>query len=89
MQVRKGTPPPTVERELAVDLTRDEVLAVLVNYVKTKLGPNLRFDDIQVTGDEHDKLHSVTISGIEVVQLAWKNPQDPVVPTPPAVPQSK
>ncbi len=89
MQIRKGTPPPSVERELAVDLTRDEVLAVLVNYIKTKLGSNVRLSDISVAADELDKLTSVTISGVEVIPLVWKANDDVAKPTQAPTPQPK
>lgn len=72
MQVRKSTPPPTIERELDVDLTREEVISALVKYVKSSLGPNFKFDDIQVTGDDQNKLKSVVLSGVEIVALNWR-----------------
>lgn len=73
MEVRRGNPPQTIERQISVDLNRDEILAVVVNHIKSKIGPNLRFDDIQVAGDENDRLQFVTVSGVEVVQLSWKD----------------
>jgi hypothetical protein len=72
MQVRKGNPPAMVERPVEVDLSREEVLTVIVNYVKAKLGVNYNFNDIKVAGDEHDKLQSVSISGSEIIPLTWK-----------------
>ena len=87
MQIKKGTPPATVERPIAVELSRDEVLSILVAFIKTKLGPNTRFEDIQVTGDEMDKLHSVTVAGVELVPVSWQTKDDPAKPTQPATAQ--
>lgn len=87
MQIKKGTPPATVERPIAVELTREEVLSILVTYIKTKLGSNTRFEDIQVTGDEMDKLHSVTVAGVELVPLSWQKDDPSSRPTQPATVQ--
>lgn len=72
MQVRKGTPPASVERPVAVDITREEIMALIVTHLKSKLGANFRFDDnIQVIADELDKVTTVTVTGVEVIPLNW------------------
>jgi hypothetical protein len=88
MQIRKGAQPANVEREFNVDLSRDEVMNILIAALKSKLGPNVRLSDIQVAGDENDRLQSVTLKGIETIPLLWK-PDEPQKPTaPPTVVQT-
>jgi hypothetical protein len=94
MKVLRGTPPPTVDREIAVDLTRDEVMAVLVKYAKEQIGPNLRLEELSVVGDEHGNLVSMTLGGNEIVPIIWNSTTSQATPsstsaTPPATPADK
>jgi hypothetical protein len=53
MQLKRGTAPTTVEREIDIEITRAEVIAILGAYAKRKFGTDkLRFDDIQVVADK-------------------------------------
>jgi hypothetical protein len=72
MNVRKSEPPKTIERELAVELTRDEIFGILHAYLKQKMPTfPLRFDEIQVVGDPDGKLQSLELSGVEVIPINW------------------
>ena len=80
MQFRRGTPPTHVERSVVCELERDEILQILVAYIKKKLNNSaLKLDQIQVVGDADGHLEAMTLTGVEVVGLNWPDPK----PTPP------
>ena len=74
MQIQKSDPPKSVERGLVAEFTRDDIFAILHAYLKQKL-PNypVRFDNIEVSGDEEGKLVTLSVSGVEIIPLNWKN----------------
>lgn len=79
MNVRRGNPPSQVERSLSIDLTREEVIYILTSYIKAKVAQGAKLTDIKVSGDEAGKMQTLTISGVEVVPLQWKeNVPEPV-----------
>jgi hypothetical protein len=90
MQLKRGSAPETVEREIDVDLTREEVIAILGAYLKRKIGTDkLRFDDISVIAGKDAAGQMVfsgaTMLGVEILPLQYAEDHAPVkVGTPPA-----
>jgi hypothetical protein len=76
MEIRRGEPPKSVERHLAVEITSEEVLTILTNYIKRKMNTDrIRIDEVGATlSKETGKLVNMTLSGAEVLQLNWKTP---------------
>jgi hypothetical protein len=91
MQIKRGSAPPTVEREIDVELSREEVLAILGAYARRKFGTDkFRFDDIQVIANKDAAgqmaLSGVTLLGVEVLTLQYPEDFAPVKVTPTAPP---
>jgi hypothetical protein len=85
MNIRKGDPPKAVERQVTIELTRDEVLSILVSHLKLKLqGYPIRFEEIQVAGDDNGALTLFELSGVEVIPLNWDKQDKPEKPAEPA-----
>jgi hypothetical protein len=75
MKVERGKPPEFVQRSIHIEMTRDEVLSVLLSFVKRKLAnDSISLDNIQVIGNADAKLETMTISGLESVPLRWTEP---------------
>lgn len=76
MQVRRGTPPTHVERSVVCELERDEVLKIIVSYIKEKMNNGaLKIDQIEVVGSPDGHLESMTLTGVEMISLAWSPDQ--------------
>lgn len=76
MQVRRGTPPSHVERSVVCELERDEVLQILVSYIKQKMNNgSLKLDHIEVVGSPDGQLESMTLTGVEMIPLSWSADQ--------------
>jgi hypothetical protein len=83
MQIKRGTAPTTVEREIDVEVTKAEVIAILGAYAKRKFGTDkLRFEDIQVVASQDASGNMVfsgaTLLGVEVLPLEYPEGFAPV-----------
>lgn len=73
MEIKRGTPPTHVDRELIVDMGREEILSILSFYVKKKINNELvKLDNIEVVGSADGQLESMTLVGIESIPLKWR-----------------
>jgi hypothetical protein len=73
MEIKRGTPPTHVDRELIVDMGREEILNILSFYVKKKINNDLvKLDNIEVVGSADGQLESMTLVGVESIPLKWK-----------------
>lgn len=76
MEIKRGTPPSHVERSIQIEMSREEVLSILVTHVKRKLqNDRLHLDDIEVVGSPDAKLEAMTLTGAEVIPLNWNPPE--------------
>ena len=87
MQLKRGNAPQTVDREIDVEITREEVITILSSFVKRKMAvdnviPKVQFDDlsiIAVKGDDGEmKLTGITLLGIETLPLQYPEGHAPV-----------
>lgn len=73
MEIKRGTPPTHVDRELIVDMGREEILNILSFYIKKKINNDLvKLDNIEVVGSADGQLESMTLVGVESIPLKWK-----------------
>lgn len=73
MEIKRGAPPTHVDRELIVDMGREEILNILSFYVKKKINNDLvKLDNIEVVGTADGQLESMTLVGVESIPLKWK-----------------
>ena len=91
MQIRRGNGPATVEREIDIIITRDEVIGILGQYIKRKLNTDqMRFDEIAVEavknedGNDALKFSGVTLMGVEILSLQYPEGNAPVKAQPAA-----
>lgn len=89
MDIKRGKPPTFVERELVVDVTRDEIIAIVTSYIKKRLNTeNVKLDDVEVVGSADGKLESMTLVGSEQIPLTWKDNSTTTQPSTPTTPVS-
>lgn len=75
MEVKRGKPPETVDRTITVEMTREEILSVIVSYIKKKINSDcIRLDNIKVIGSPDGKLESISLDGVETITLTWQIP---------------
>ena len=87
MQLKRGTGPLTVDREIDVEITREEVISILSNFVKRKMAvdnvvPNVSFDDLSVVAAKDNvgnmTLTGITLLGVETLPLEYPDGHAPV-----------
>jgi hypothetical protein len=76
MDIRRGEPPASVERQLIVDINAEEVLTILTNYIKKRMNTDrIRIDGIEATlSNDTSKLMTMTITGAEIIPITWNLP---------------
>jgi len=71
MEIRRGTPPQTVERTVDIDFSEDDVLLALTLYLKTtQKSDRFKLDNISFESGDNGPTN-VRVTGIEVIPLRW------------------
>jgi hypothetical protein len=81
MDIKHGLNPGYVERQISVNFTREEVLAILAEVASKQGNTKIKFESIQGLGVDN-KLTTLALNGTEQVPLVWTN-NKPAAASPP------
>jgi hypothetical protein len=73
MKINRKPAPVFIERDIEVELEREEIISVLTEYARVKLGSHeVSFGDITVAADaSNSRMEKITLVGIEKLYCDW------------------
>ena len=90
MKIARGERPQTIDRPVSVEISREEIIAILGGAIKRKFGvERLRFEDVAILGNSDMRFEGVILKGIETLAIPWTvTPVQPLPAPEPEVPEA-